>query len=90
MSRYRYPYSRTVAKQARVTRTLELVQLGHGRLTTTWVTGMTGWTQRSAERYLADLQAAGLVDRDRVGGGHCHYWSITDQGRAQLSGARAA
>lgn len=77
----------TTRRRARLTRMLQLVRLGHGRLTTARVTGLTGWTQRSAERYLVALWEVGLVDRHYRAQGCSHCWSITDRGLAELAGA---
>ena len=71
----------------RITRPLRLVEHGHGLLTTRWVIGLTGWHQRSAERYLNELWTAGLVARHYRAAGCSHRWSITDKGRAELTGA---
>lgn len=69
----------------KVTRTLELVRLGHGKLNTRMVNRMTGWTQRSSQRYLVDLEAAGLIVRTWTPGPAASRWRITDAGLARLT-----
>jgi predicted transcriptional regulator len=88
MTTHQQPH--TLAKRNRLTRTLELVRLDHGQLTTRRVISLTGWTQRSVERYLNELRDDGLVVRDYRAEGAAHRWRLTDEGRQELLGARAA
>lgn len=69
--------------QARLRRVLVLVQHCHGTFTTTIARRLTGWEERSIQRYARELQEAGLIERPD-GRGFPRLWSLTQAGRDHL------
>lgn len=73
-------------KARRLHRMLNLVRLGHGTLTVRQAERLTGWGDRMLQRYVAELDNAGLITHGE-GKRNCGVrWTITPAGLTQLQG----
>lgn len=75
--------SRVARHYDRLRRVLELIDKSHGAFTTTIGRRLTGWEERSVQRYVNQLEQAGLVTRPprRT---WPYRWSVTQAGKNEL------